>query len=699
MVTPFSVHPLIHGGAVRVCNLIKRMARSCDVSLLVLSGGTDDPELRRAYAPWCRHVFIHHLDPDAPPVRDPWILLPPSARPFSAHHITDRLAAIVDAHRIDIVQLELAELASHVRRYGKARTVLDEQDLGFATQQRQRAVGIGARFGARDRVGRGTLDGMRQERFEVLACERADQVFLMSVHDRDQLARRLRRHDHLRVIPNGVDTSVFRPPAEPKRHDALFVGSFPHLPNLDAFEFLLDEIWPEVRRRVPDARLTVAGARPPETVTAWHGKDGVRIVGEVDEIAPLYRRHRVLVAPLRAGSGTRLKILEALACGLPVVATTIGAEGIELGDPPVVAVADDRGTIAAEVAALLSASDERIEEIGRRGRSVVTKRYDWDAIAQQLEHAYVELLTDRTESPQEHHSDPAEPSDSPPPEISIIIADDRFAPLDQALYDAIARQRTDRRFETLWVTTTEASDPFPANNGADWRVVSAPCAADSRAALLNAGARAARGRILVFLSPRARPVNDLWLDTLTAPFDDDPAPAAVCGGFFAEAGRPHPLGAPRIAVRWSQSHGGIALSTLNAAMLRDSWERFPLPPDPVLADQRWQRLAAVNRLAVAPRGDAAVRITAIRSALEAVRSAYAEGRAWRRLGARAGSVDLVKDLARRRPVLGTVGDTFGVGRTAGGMIDRLRASALFLGTRLPFVRGSQTRRPTPSGPR
>ncbi len=685
VVTPFSVHPLIHGGAVRIANLIRRMARSCDVSLLILSGGTDDPDQRHAYMPWCRHVFIHHLDPNEPPAPDPWNLLPPSARPFSSPHVADRLAALVDAHRIDIVQLELAELAAHVQSYGGACTVLDEQDLGFATQERQRAVQIGARFSARDRVGQGAIDGFRQERFEVLACERADQVYLMSGHDRDQLARRLQRRDHLRVIPNGVDTTIFRPPAELDRCDALFVGSFPHLPNLDAFEFLMAEIWPAVRRRYPGARLTVAGARPPEIVTEWNGRDGVRVVGEVDEIAPLYRRHRVLVAPLRAGSGTRLKILEAMASGLPVVATTIGAEGIELGEPPEIVIADNAVDFAVEIAALLAASDERISDLGRRGRTLVERKYDWNAIARELERAYFELLSDRLTSQAECAADLADPSGDPPPEISVIIVDSSAAAPASKPIDAVARQRMDRSFEIIWVTREAPSEPIPARGEVVWRIISAPAAAPGRAALLTVGARAARGRILVFLSHRAVPVDDRWLDTITAPFDTDPPPMAVCGGIVVDEGSSCPFVAPRIAVRWSQRYGGISLSTLNAAIRRDAWERIPFPPDPLLADQRWQRLAAVNRLAVIQRPAAVVRLTTTPSVYLAVRSALAEGRAWRRLGARAGLVDLAKDLIRGRPVFGAAGDAWGDDRTVAWLVDRLRALALFLGARLPFA--------------
>ncbi len=163
------------------------------------------------------------------------------------------------------------------------------------------------------------------------------------------------------------------------------------------------------------------------------------------------------------------------------------------------------------------------------------RKYDWDTIARELERAYVELLSDRLVPPVEHSAEFADPSGDSPPDISVIIADNSAAAPTSEPIDAVARQRTSRSFEILRVTRGAPSQPIPARDGVVWRIVSAPAAVPGRAALLTAGARAARGRILVFLSHRAIPVDDRWLDTLTAPFDTDSPPAAVCGGIVVDA--------------------------------------------------------------------------------------------------------------------------------------------------------------------
>jgi glycosyltransferase involved in cell wall biosynthesis len=632
------------------------MAEWCDVSLLVRGGGTDDPEQRRAYEPWCERVLFHRIpDDDHGAMDDPWSLLPPSPSRFSFVPVADHIEALVDAHAFDVVQLEYAELGAYVPHCGAARTVLTEIDIGFRTQARQRSLAIGERFDAVDRVGAGTADGLRQERFETLACEAADQVHCMSDDDRDLLAARVRDPSHLRVIPNGVDTSVFRPPAEPSREGALFLGSFPHLPNLDAFELLVNEIWPAVRRRLPDARLTVAGARPPEGVLAWDGRDGIRVVGEVDDVVPLYQRHRTLVVPLRAGSGTRLKILEAMSCGLPVVSTTIGVEGIELSRSPEVVIADPQDEMVDGVVELLEAAPSEVEAAGRRGRELVAERYDWGVIAGDLRRAHGELaLRDLPVSAE------TEPDPESSPDITVVIPTSADEPVSDSLIDGLRRQRSGASNEVVCVDHGSPEEALDALRGMGFRVVSLPGPTFNQGAALNAGARAARGRVVVFIAPRAAPADDDWLARLVAPFDHDDAPAAVQGGItsqLADGTPPHYATFTRESARWRSANGGLEFSTVNAAMRREIWERFPFPPRERLADRAWQRIAGANNLLILPCWAASVRHISDGGVGALLRTSLAEGRAWRRLGSRYSAADLAADILWPRPSMGNEGQS------------------------------------------
>lgn len=683
VVSPFSIHPVIHGAAVRISNLIRRMAGSGRVTLLVLGEGTDDPGHRDAYDPFCEQVLFHRLPVSTDPGRDPFGLLPPAALRTTHRAVTDRISALADAHEISIVQLEFAELGGHARRLDSAHTVLVEHDVGFTTQERQRALGIGNRFDAADRIGADDLDGIRQERFEIAACAASAQVHCMSVTDRDALAGRLGSARHLRIIPNGVDIGVFAPGPVEDRRGALFVGSFPHLPNLDALEDLVAAIWPEIRRQTPDATLTVAGARPPDGVLALDGRDGISVVGEVDEVAPLYRTHRVLVVPLRAGSGTRLKILEALASGLPVVSTTIGAEGLDLGDPPEVIIADTPEEISAAVSRLLEADDREIEDLGRRGRALAERLYDWDAVAADLRRAHLDLLAGNASPPPRRavSVDSAGPDEST--DVSVVVPASNDGEIGGGLLDGLAAQRIDGSVELVIIENRAGSvdrNRLPAGS----RVVSIEREAPCQGVALNAGARTARGRILVFTTHNAVPAGDDWLSALVAPFDGGSPPAAVQGGITAQlvdGCPPHDPGFDRISIRWRRRYG-ITFSPVNAAIPREIWRRFPFPPYPSLSGLAWQRIADDHEMLILPCHAAAVRLVSGSEWRTIVRNAVDDGRGWRLIGERYTLADLGHDLFRSRPCFDADGRPAEPDSDGHRRFRRFRPLGLMIGNRL-----------------
>lgn len=640
VVSPYSIHPLIHGGAVRIGNLIQKMSAWCDVSAFIFIGGTDDPGQREALEPWCDRVFFQQAPAPSESAPDPWGLLPPSATSFASTDVSRRLAALVDAHDFDVVHLEFTEMGYYMGACGPARTILTELDLSFTSHLRQREIGIGERFDAVDRIGAGSADALRQDWFEVTACERADQIHVMSKVDGDLLAAHLGDgRKRIRVVPNGVNTEYFTPPPAIERRHVLFLGSFPHLPNLDAFEFLTDEVWPAIRELIPDARISVAGARPPDSVLAWDGRDGITVVGEVSDVAPLYHSHRVLVVPLRAGSGTRLKILEALAAGLPVVSTGLGAEGLALSEPPEVQIADTIEEISEAVVDLLRAPDDRIADIGARGRDLARTRYDWKSISETLRTAHSQLLSERPARRTAVSVGGGKSDDSASPELSIIIPTSTTHPNLAACLERIGSQQFSKPYEILCVDWGSTVDEIAKMRESGARVISKGAEPYDQGATVNAGGKAARGKILIFVSQNVVPSDDHWLESLTAPFEHDRPPSAVQGGVHGQLSPCAPFSDPNIARethRWVESQGGFAFSMVNAAIRRDVWEDFPFHPGPIFEDRSWQRIVRANGHLVLPCWAAAVRYVRPFEALDLLRLSIAEGRGWRLLGVRCG---------------------------------------------------------------
>ena len=217
--------------------------------------------------------------------------------------------------------------------------------------------------------------------------ENAQSVELMlAASERD---RELFRH-HLQVaavevVPNGIDVSEFRPvPTTGRAPVIVFTGLLSYYPNQHAVRWFLNEVFPQVLRRVPTARLVIGGAAPPRWLKAKQHDVHVEITGEVPDMRPILARAAVVVAPLHIGGGTRVKILEALAMAKPVVSTSIGAEGLGLEHGQSILIGDDAESFAAHVVSLL-VDAERGAHLAARGRRQVLQRFDWDQIGDHLQ--------------------------------------------------------------------------------------------------------------------------------------------------------------------------------------------------------------------------------------------------------------------------------------------------------------------------
>lgn len=393
LMSPYPIFPPHHGGGVRLYNLVQRVAPQCDLHLLVFSASGEDLEQREALSPWARSVHFHHWQPSFEP--DLWHLEPPNAALFASDDAARQVAHLLATKQIDILQLEYTELGQYgLPRFARVKTVLTEHDLAYRQHWRRRKMRFHERFPEGNAYGSSFGDWLRLTRYEIAVCRRADQIHVMSHDDGQSLSEFLddgwRR---LRVVPNAVDTAYYAPPPNGDgRRGVLYVGNFQNLPNVDALEYLVEEIWPRIRARRPSVELTVVGAYPSQKVTRYHGQSGINVIGAVPDLRPFYHEHRLMVAPIRAGSGTRLKILEAFAAGLPVVSTTLGAEGITASSGDQLLLADPPEEFASAVVTLLE-QDVLWRRLADEGRRLAVEHYDWSLSAEATLRGWEELLT------------------------------------------------------------------------------------------------------------------------------------------------------------------------------------------------------------------------------------------------------------------------------------------------------------------
>jgi glycosyltransferase involved in cell wall biosynthesis len=173
----------------------------------------------------------------------------------------------------------------------------------------------------------------------------------------------------------------------------VFVGTFDWFPNADAMRYFVNEVFPLILKVRPDTMLTIIGKHGESAAAAELARHPqIRLAGLVDDIRPWLQAAAVYVVPLRIGGGTRLKILDALAMSKAIVSTSVGCEGLHVTDGQDIIVADQPDAFARQVLGLLS-EGARAQSLGRRGRELVERQYDWRVIADSLLQAYQNTIT------------------------------------------------------------------------------------------------------------------------------------------------------------------------------------------------------------------------------------------------------------------------------------------------------------------
>lgn len=222
----------------------------------------------------------------------------------------------------------------------------------------------------------------------------ADHVLTVSDADRDTFAR-LVPPEKITVIPTGVDVDFFQPTDKTEHPNTLvFTGAMDWMPNEDGILYFVKKILPSIQRQVPGVSLTVVGREPSaRLLDLSRTTDGLNITGRVEDIRPYVQQGSVYIVPLRVGSGTRLKIFEAMAMGKAVVSTHVGAEGLPVQSGRNIILADAPEDFASAVVELLR-NPIRRGELARAARELVVKKYSWESVVQHVESVLVTLASE-----------------------------------------------------------------------------------------------------------------------------------------------------------------------------------------------------------------------------------------------------------------------------------------------------------------
>jgi len=381
-------YPLYGGVQLRVFHLARRIAARHEVTLGCHSWDDQDVQnaallSRKYFSTVCGPVYPFRRRHVIPAISAALRGVPPETVQYHAPILRE----LVRTGNFDIVQVEesiLAPYADAIPPGAATRTVLTFHNIHFVQARRIASVEPHA-FG---RIwGRTKAAWMRS--YEPRLARRFHRSIAVTEADKTALAATV-PGTPIDVLPNGVDTGELRPLPAPDGGPAiLFVGSMNYRPCIDAAVWLVQDILPLLRQRLPGVNVWIAGRNPAPEVKVLAAAD-VHVTGAVPDVEPFYRKTAVTVVPLRAGGGSRLKILESMALGRPIVTTAIGAEGIALRDGQEALFAEDPAQFVNAILRLVE--DPALwHSIAANARRYVETHHDWNAIAGRQLDIYDEL--------------------------------------------------------------------------------------------------------------------------------------------------------------------------------------------------------------------------------------------------------------------------------------------------------------------
>lgn len=384
-------YPPYRGDKLKIYNLAKRLSSKHELYLVAFTETEEDKQYKTELEKVFKEVHLVHLPKWKSALhclKGIYNSLPIQVLYFQDDAMKQCLDNVLASHQFDAIHVQHIRMAPYLAKQKQLPRILDLPDAYSLYWERRKQIKRGWLKAVFENIEQRRVlkyEAVLKDYQLSLVCSQEDLDYLKATHHIENIA----------LLPNGVDLTTFYANQHDYSHNniLLFTGNMDYAPNVDAVVYFAEEIFPIIQNKFPEVQFIIAGQRPIEKVLALaNTNDNIIVTGFVKDIASVYDRASVVVAPLRFGAGTQNKVLEAMAMGIPVVCSHIGFKGLGIASGEGAIMQTDKEAFAASVCELLSSASLR-KSIGEKGMKLTKEKFDWDAVALQLENYLMEVAT------------------------------------------------------------------------------------------------------------------------------------------------------------------------------------------------------------------------------------------------------------------------------------------------------------------
>jgi polysaccharide biosynthesis protein PslH len=386
-------YPPDHGHHIRTYNVLKYLSQENNIYFIGFAKNSNELKYNKQLGQFCKSVDMFMLSGGRNKLYlilflflNLFSLKPFAVKRYYKKEAKNKIVQILKENDIDLIHFDMLHLGMYCNYVNSVPKILVNHNVESLRLIRllrvQKNIFVKLYL---------YIQYLKLVHFEKKTCPKFDKCIVVSDADKKVLTEMCVKNN-FEIVPNGVDIKYFKPNnSNVKTKSLVWTGGMGGLYNKDAVDCFLDNIFPIIKARIPDVKVTFVGSSPTsKLIKTAQNSPGIEITGYVDDVRPYMNESSVFIAPLRSGSGTKIKVLNALALEKAVVTTSIGAEGINVEHKKNVIISDETKEFAEQTIYLLE-NPQIAKKIGENGRKFIEDNYAWEIIFNKMNHIYEEL--------------------------------------------------------------------------------------------------------------------------------------------------------------------------------------------------------------------------------------------------------------------------------------------------------------------